>query len=102
MLDPWNFVYYELPFILALLSWEALRRPERPPVLALGATAATWFTFMELPQWASPDMQFFVFVSWTLPLAAWLAREVYVPAVPRPARRRAHSRLPDRSSIGYS
>ena len=41
VLDPWNVVYYELPFLLALLCWEALCRPERPPVLALAASLAT-------------------------------------------------------------
>ena len=30
VLDPWNAVYYELPFLLALLCWEALCRPAAP------------------------------------------------------------------------
>ena len=30
VLDPWNAVYYELPFVLALLSWEVLCSPAAP------------------------------------------------------------------------
>lgn len=77
VLDPWNSVYYELPFLLALLAWESLRRPERPPVLALCATAVVWLTFIELPNHVSPDVQSFLFLCWALPLTGWLAREVF-------------------------
>ena len=61
VLDPWNNVYYELPFLLALLAWEALCRPERPPVLALAATVATWATFQQAPLYLSPDLQSMLF-----------------------------------------
>ena len=58
VLDPWNIVYYELPFLLALLAWEALCRPERPPVLTLAATALVWITLQRAPRvGCSPDMQ---------------------------------------------
>lgn len=75
ILDPWNVVYYSLPFLLALLAWETLCRPERPPVLALCATAIVWVTFESAPGWLTPDMQCVFFLAWALPLAAWLARE---------------------------
>jgi hypothetical protein len=75
VLDPWNIVYYELPFVLALLSWEALARPQQPPVLALAASAIVWLTFQSVPRWLSPDMQCVFFLAWSLPLAGWLARE---------------------------
>ena len=39
VLDPWNTIYYELPFLLALLAWEALQHAERPPVVTLALTA---------------------------------------------------------------
>ena len=55
VLDPWNTIYYELPFLLALLAWEALQRPERPPVAALAATVLVWLTFQWAPGWLSPD-----------------------------------------------
>jgi hypothetical protein len=74
VLDPWNVVYYELPFLLALLTWEALCRPERPPVLALTATAVVWTSLQRAPELLSPDLQCVAFLAWSLPLAAWLAR----------------------------
>jgi hypothetical protein len=80
VLDPWNTVYYALPFLLALLAWEALQRPERPPVLALAATVLVWVTFQSAPGWLSPDMQSVCFLAWSLPLAGWLARECFAPA----------------------
>ena len=78
ILDPWNTVYYELPFLLALLSWEALCRPSRPPVLTLGATLATWVTFVYLRA-PAPRPAVCALLAWSLPLAAWLARETFAP-----------------------
>lgn len=89
ILDPWNVVYYELPFLLALLAWEGLCRPERPPVLSLAATAIVWVTFERMPGWVSPDMQCLFFLAWSLPLAAWIAHRVFSAAVPRSVRRPA-------------
>ncbi len=77
VLDPWNTIYYELPFILALLSWEALCRPDRLPVGALAASALVWFTFETAPKWLSPDMQSLLFVAWALPFVAWMARTAF-------------------------
>jgi len=72
VLDPWNTVYYGLPCLLALTAWEVLRRPDRPPVLALGATVATWATFEWLPGMAGPDGQSVFYLAWALPLMAVL------------------------------
>jgi hypothetical protein len=97
VLDPWNVVYYELPFLLALLAWEALCRPERPPILALVATVVVWATFEQArsqPQLLSPDMRNAVFLAWSLPLVAWLARETFAPGGrvrARPAARAAYA-----------
>jgi hypothetical protein len=73
ILDPWNTVYYQLPFLLALLAWEALCRTWQPPVLTLGATIATWITFQTLSQ-QHPDLLCAIYLAWALPLACWLAR----------------------------
>ncbi len=89
ILDPWNTSYYALPFLLALLAWEALQRSERPPVLALAASVAVWVTFQHAPGWLSPDMQSLFFLAWSLPLAAWLARESFAPGLRLPGRHRA-------------
>ena len=45
MLDPWDLVYYHLPLTVALVAWEA-RRGRDLPVLAVGTTAAVWFSFV--------------------------------------------------------
>lgn len=79
VLDPWNNIYYELPFLLALLTWEALCKPHRPPVLALAASAVVWITFQRAPDWLSPDMQSLFLLAWAIPSAAWLAREAFAP-----------------------
>lgn len=82
-LDPWNNVYYALPFLLVLLCWEARHRPQRPPVIALTLSAVVWFTFETAPRWFSPDMQCVVFLAWSLPVAAWLWREAFGSAAAR-------------------
>ncbi len=64
VLDPADFSYYSAPFLLALLTWEALRF-NRPPVLALGAALAAWFAFLETAQPAlglSTDAQALIFL----------------------------------------
>jgi uncharacterized membrane protein (UPF0127 family) len=78
-LDPWNNVYYELPFLLALLAWEALCRPNREPLLAFCATALVWVSFEVVPNYVSPDLQSAFFLAWSLPFAVWLARELFAP-----------------------
>jgi hypothetical protein len=93
-LDPWNVVYYHLPFVLALLAWETLCRPERPPVGALTATALVWLTFQSAPNWLSPDLQSILFVAWALPLIAWLARTVFTTPAARAERHSAAGTQP--------
>ncbi len=77
ILDPWNTVYYQLPFLLALLAWEALCRGGQPPVLTLGATVATWVSFQTLSR-QDPDLVCAIFLAWALPLALWLGRVCFV------------------------
>jgi hypothetical protein len=43
-LDPWDIVYYPVPFLMALLAWEGTR-VARPPLIALAASLVTWFIF---------------------------------------------------------
>ena len=80
LLDPWDTVYYALPFILALLAWEVCRDKARPPVLALASTALAWVSFQWLSSHgASPDLQTAFFLAWTLPLATALSLALYTP-----------------------
>ena len=79
--------------LLALLAWEALCRPERPPIGALAVIAIVWVTFESAPAWLSPDMQSILFVAWSLPLAAWLAFAAFA-AAPSVERRGSEGAAP--------
>jgi hypothetical protein len=77
LLDTWDTVYYPLPFVLALLAWEATRETSKPPVLALAASALVWVNFQWLPMHASADVQAAFFLAWTLPLALVLGARLF-------------------------
>jgi hypothetical protein len=81
VLDPWNTAYYALPAIVALVTWEAWRT-ERPPLLALTLTMATWATWQWLVPAAPADVESLVYLAWSLPFAALLAWRLYAPALP--------------------
>jgi hypothetical protein len=90
VLDPWDISYYSLPFLLALLTWEALTF-KRPPVLALMASVAAWFIFQETSNPAlhiSEDVQALVFAIVSIPSVVALAVSVYAPGVGRLLARR--------------
>jgi hypothetical protein len=78
LLDTWDESYYLLPFVLALLTWEVCGAPRRAPVLALACTALVWLSFQWLPEYASADAQAAFFLVWSLPLAAWLGRRLFL------------------------
>jgi Glycosyltransferase family 87 len=78
VLDPFNNIYYSLPFLMALLSWETLRA-RRVPVVTLGSTAVLWLIFQKLPGQVTPDVQSLAYVAWALPLGLWLAVTLYAP-----------------------
>jgi hypothetical protein len=79
LLDTWDYVSYPLPFLLALITWESLRDPLHPPLLALVSTVLMWASFQWIPNHLSPDGQSAFFVVWTLPLAVLLAARLYAP-----------------------
>ena len=92
VLDPWNVVYYELPFLLALLAWEVHSRPGWP-LLSLMATALSWLTLEQLTTIASPDLQAAAFLAWSVPVAvAMTARLSGRSLVPDSVRTRAGGR----------
>lgn len=81
ILDPWDLVYYVLPFILAIVAWESVSRSQRGPVWSVAATIATWILFMVLPRHVSVDVQAIVCLVVALPVALLLARALYGPAL---------------------
>ncbi len=76
MLDPWDNVYYPLPFLLALLAWETLAL-RRPALLAAGAMLAVWIGHRSIGLIVTPDVQAAFFAVWTVPLALALAARLY-------------------------
>jgi hypothetical protein len=81
LLDPWDNVYYPLPFLFALLAWEALAH-ERVPILALAASLGAWFALQETaraPLSLSADGQALVFLALSLPAVAAIAMGLYAP-----------------------
>ena len=75
-LDPWDIVYYPLPFILALLAWETTVA-RRLPIAAASATAATWLVFVYLPPHLAVDAQALSFLIPATGALAVLATVVY-------------------------
>jgi hypothetical protein len=82
VLDPWNTAYYVLPAILAMVAWETTRVADRPPVLALLLTMATWAMWQWVLPNASADVESLVYLAWSLPLVGFLAWRLYAPALP--------------------
>jgi hypothetical protein len=82
-LDPWDTVYYPLPFIFALLAWESLSL-RRPPVLSLAASLLVWLLFIEAPGRLGPDSMALAFAALALPTLVALAAAVYRPWWPTP------------------
>ena len=96
-LDPWDIVYYQLPFVMALLVWEVRARGVAP-VLTLTTTLAIWVTFDTTTNHVSPDAQALLYLAWALPLAAGIGLRVFAPArfaaLAEPANAAFRRRLP--------
>jgi hypothetical protein len=81
-LDPWDNTYYALPFLLALLAWEALSFA-RPPVVAVIASLAAWFVF----QWAVPshgvwpNAQALIFLAFVVPALGAVSLALFTPGL---------------------
>jgi hypothetical protein len=70
LLDPSNHDYYQVPFVIALVAWEA--RTVGTPVLALLATAALWVIFHTISDSGNLTGQYIAYLATALPLAAIL------------------------------
>jgi hypothetical protein len=79
LLDTWDAVYYPLPFLLALIAWEAERPRQTLPTLGILAMTLVWVSFQWIPLHATPDVQAAFFLVWSLPLAAWMCLRLRSP-----------------------
>ncbi len=92
VLDTWNTGYYMLPFLLALLAWEALSTSRRLPLLAPALVVLPWFAMEELSaRGLSPDAQAAIYLAWTLALALALGLVLFAPRRLRARRWRTAS-----------
>jgi hypothetical protein len=83
-LDTWDFAYYPLPFVLALLTWESLSF-RRPPVLSLVASPVVWLLFVEAPGHLTADQMALVFAVLAVTTLSALALALYGRGVTIPA-----------------
>ncbi len=94
MLDPWNVIYYQFPFLLCLAAWEIATR-RRAPLLALLASGLVWLSFRPVNLGSSGDATDLFYLTWALPAALlMLWRSLRLPR-PRPLdaiRRLPHDR----------
>jgi hypothetical protein len=98
MLDPWDISYYALPFLTALLSWEALAGP-RVPWITLGATVAAWYVFSGTSRAGySPDVQALAFAIVSVPSILALGLALYAPERWRLITRRVAALRPPRGA----
>ena len=94
-LDPWDNIYYALPFLIAIAAWEGLTA-ERPPVAAGLATLSAWFVY----QWAVPshgwssDAQGLLFLVLVLPALAAISMTLFAPGSGALLARRLRRREP--------
>jgi len=70
LLDPNDHVYYHVPFLIALVAWEA--RTRGAPVLALLATGLLWLVFHTVSGVAGLNVQFAAYVAVTVPFVVVL------------------------------
>ena len=82
-LDPWNIDYYHAPFLLALLSWEALARDGWPRMTLFAGVALTLTfpaTIDSMSQMSAESLRYCAtYLVWALPLAGWLSMALFAP-----------------------
>jgi hypothetical protein len=85
VLDPQTFSYHHVPFLIALATFEALRR-RGVPVVSLVSATALWFISRFVAD--TPDMNLFnlAYLAWALPTLAYLAVLCFAPGATLSAR----------------
>lgn len=109
-LDPWDNEYYILPFLIALVTWEALSS-DRVPLLGLLGSLAGWFAIAGSASSAlqfSADLQAAIFLLVSVPAAVAIGWALFAPRlrfaapamVPRHDRHRISQLLPRAVAAG--
>jgi hypothetical protein len=90
--DPLTYSYHHVPFLVALIAYEGLRR--RVPVLSGYAIAAILLmTHVVVPS-GNPQLINAFYLAWSLPLLVVLTLSVLAPARLEPLRERIGRRIP--------
>jgi hypothetical protein len=77
VLDPLTFSYHHAPFLIALISFEALRR--RVPVMSAFAIGALLLMNEVIVPLGEPAVINAFYLAWTLPLGAAMALSLFAP-----------------------
>jgi hypothetical protein len=78
-LDPWDNIYYHIPFLFALMAWEVRRG--RMPLLAVAYAIAFGVVVpVKGYPYMSPDAHAAVYAAMIVPTIVWLAAKLYLPA----------------------
>jgi hypothetical protein len=77
VLDPLTFSYHHVPFLIALISFEALRRPV--PVLSAVAIGALLLMNEVVVPLGEPVLINAAYLAWTIPLAGAMALSLFAP-----------------------
>ncbi len=92
LLDPWNTIYYVLPAILALVSWEALTR-DGLPVGAMAISGLTYVSFVTLAGRLGADALAAAYLAWAIPAFLLLGRAAFTGARDPAPRRLPQPRI---------
>ncbi len=77
VLDPLTFSYHHVPFLIALISFEALRRPV--PVLSAVAIGSLLLMNEVVVPIGEPVLINVAYLAWTIPLAGAMALSLFAP-----------------------
>jgi uncharacterized membrane protein len=71
MLDPLTYSYHHMPFVVALVAYEALQR--RMPVASMLVAASVWIMTQFVAPLENPTLLNRTYLAWAVPVAGYLA-----------------------------
>jgi hypothetical protein len=79
MLDPLSYSYHHLPFLVALIAWEGLRK-QIPVASGISIAAIAALQFVVAPTNSAGLVNAF-YLLWTVPLVAYLTMQAFAPGI---------------------